>query len=144
MFGKIAQRNTHLQRVVEHVPQQRLAGMSLLYFIRSHPNALRYRSLIFLINLRRAHALEMGANPDKDPPFYFTKPPDAAVDVSKSGTEIHYPPGTENLHHEVELVVAIGRGNWKAPTGLSLFGFFRNQERAFRIEAASIMNVYLR
>lgn len=54
-----------------------------------------------------AHAREMGQNPDREPPFFFTKPADAVVD---SGVEIPYPALTNNLHHEVELVVAIGRG----------------------------------
>lgn len=53
-----------------------------------------------------AHAREMGADPDREPPFFFTKPADAAV----SGTNVPYPPATENLHHEVELVVALGKG----------------------------------
>ena len=53
------------------------------------------------------HAREMGADPDKEPPFFFFKPTDALVG---SGAEIRYPPLTENLHHEVELVVAIGEG----------------------------------
>ena len=52
----------------------------------------------------------MGGNPDKDPPFFFTKPPDAAVDVSADGAVVHFPPETEDLQHEVEMVVAIGRG----------------------------------
>ncbi|CAN0305925.1 unnamed protein product [Pylaiella littoralis] len=58
----------------------------------------------------REHALEMGGNPDKDPPFFFTKPPDAAVDVSADGAVVPYPPETRDLQHEVEMVVAIGRG----------------------------------
>lgn len=52
----------------------------------------------------------MGGNPDKDPPFFFTKPPDAAVDVSAARSTVHYPPETEDLQHEVEMVVAIGKG----------------------------------
>lgn len=52
----------------------------------------------------------MGGNPDKDPPFFFTKPPDAAVDVSADGAVVPYPPETRDLQHEVEMVVAIGRG----------------------------------
>lgn len=54
-----------------------------------------------------AHAREMGNDPDRDPPFFFTKPADAVVGAE--GT-VPYPPLTENLHHEVELVVAIGKG----------------------------------
>ena len=53
------------------------------------------------------HAREMGHDPDRDPPFFFTKPADAVVE---SGATIPYPPMTEDLHHEAELVVAIGKG----------------------------------
>ena len=53
-----------------------------------------------------AHAREMGHDPDRELPFYFTKPADAVVD---NGVEIPYPPMTENLHYEAELVVAIGK-----------------------------------
>lgn len=52
-----------------------------------------------------AHAIEMGFSPERDAPFYFNKTPWA---VCPSGSEIPYPPGTENCHYEVELVVAIG------------------------------------
>ena len=54
-----------------------------------------------------AHAREMGKDPDKEPPFFFMKPADAVV---PGGGDIHYPPGTKNYHHEIELVVAIGKG----------------------------------
>ncbi|KAA0685188.1 fumarylacetoacetate hydrolase family protein [Azospirillum brasilense] len=54
-----------------------------------------------------AHAREMGADPDREPPFFFMKPADAIV---ADGTAIPYPPRTANLHHEIELVVAIGTG----------------------------------
>lgn len=52
------------------------------------------------------HAREMGGDPEREPPFFFTKPADAVVD---SGSTIPYPPLTGDLHHEMELVVAIGR-----------------------------------
>jgi fumarylpyruvate hydrolase len=52
-----------------------------------------------------AHARELG-NDERDPPFFFTKPADAVVD---SGATVPYPPLTENLHHEIELVAAIGK-----------------------------------
>lgn len=52
-----------------------------------------------------AHALEMGGNPDREPPFYFTKPASAIV---PSGASIAYPPGTKDYHYEMELVIAIG------------------------------------
>lgn len=54
-----------------------------------------------------AHAREMGADPDKELPFFFTKPADAVVD---SGSTIAYPPETNDYQHEVELVVGLGRG----------------------------------
>ncbi len=54
-----------------------------------------------------AHAREMGKDPDREPPFFFTKPADAVVD---DNSRIAYPPETENLHYEAELIVAIGRG----------------------------------
>lgn len=53
------------------------------------------------------HTREMGGDPEKEAPFFFTKPADAVVE---SGSRIPYPPATSNLHHEAELVVAIGKG----------------------------------
>jgi fumarylpyruvate hydrolase len=54
-----------------------------------------------------AHAREMGGDPSREPPFFFSKPADALV---TGGADTPYPPATANLHHEVELVVAIGQG----------------------------------
>lgn len=54
-----------------------------------------------------AHAREMGKDPDRDPPFFFTKPADAVVE---SGETVAYPPETENFHYEAELVAVIGTG----------------------------------
>lgn len=51
------------------------------------------------------HTREMGFDPDREPPFFFTKPADAIV---PDGSTIPYALGTENLHYEMELVVAIG------------------------------------
>jgi fumarylpyruvate hydrolase len=48
----------------------------------------------------------MGRDPDREPPFFFTKPADAVVD---DGEAVEYPPLTGNFHHEGELVVAIGK-----------------------------------
>lgn len=59
-----------------------------------------------------AHAREMGKDPDREPPFFFTKPADAVVD---SGEEVPYPPETENFHYEIELVVALGRAGRNIP-----------------------------
>ena len=52
-----------------------------------------------------AHVREMGGDPRRDPPTFFTKPADAVVE---NGATIPYPPATKDLHHEIELVVAIG------------------------------------
>jgi len=56
------------------------------------------------------HAQEMGFS-GREPPFFFMKPADAVLPVAEGATgEMDYPPQTRNLHHEIELVVAIGRG----------------------------------
>jgi len=74
------------------------------------------------------HIREMG-NDERDPPFFFCKPADAVMD---SGSVVPYPPDTEDLHNEVELVVAIGVGGrniapedvlghiWGAAVGIDL------------------------
>lgn len=53
------------------------------------------------------HSREMGGDPTREAPFFFTKPADAVVE---SGSVIPFPPKTTDLHHEAELVVALGRG----------------------------------
>jgi fumarylpyruvate hydrolase len=52
------------------------------------------------------HAREMGFDPDREPPFFFTK---WAETIVSDGAVIPYPQGTTNFHYEVELVVAIGK-----------------------------------
>lgn len=52
-----------------------------------------------------AHAAEMGSVAEKDAPFFFTKSP---VNLEQSGGVLLYPQGTADLHHEVELVIALG------------------------------------
>ncbi len=54
-----------------------------------------------------AHAREMGRDPDREPPFFFTK---WAETVVPTGTTVAYPSETANFHYEAELVLAIGRG----------------------------------
>jgi fumarylpyruvate hydrolase len=53
------------------------------------------------------HAREMGADPERELPFFFCKPADAVV---PDGATIAYPPQTKDLQHEVELVAAIAKG----------------------------------
>ena len=69
-----------------------------------------------------AHRREMGGE-DRDPPFFFAKPADAVVPL---GGPIPYPAATADFHHEVELVVALGRGgeDLSSEAALSLvFGY---------------------
>jgi fumarylpyruvate hydrolase len=63
------------------------------------------------------HAREMGMDPDREPPFFFAKPADAVV---ANGTPVPYPSRTANLHHELELVVAIGSPGRDIPLDRSL------------------------
>src|SRR3954466_2753452 len=69
-----------------------------------------------------AHRREMGGD-DRDPPFFFAKPADAIV---PPGRDVAYPPRTANLHHEIELVVAVGAGGKDVPVEKALelvFGY---------------------
>jgi fumarylpyruvate hydrolase len=63
------------------------------------------------------HAREMGMDPDREPPFFFSKPADALV---ANGTPVPYPSRTSNLHHELELVVAIGTSGRDIPLDRAL------------------------
>jgi fumarylpyruvate hydrolase len=69
------------------------------------------------------HAKEMGHDPDREPPFFFMKPADAIV---MSGATIAYPTVTKDLHHEIEMIVAIGKGGKDIPVEKALdhvFGY---------------------
>jgi fumarylpyruvate hydrolase len=68
-----------------------------------------------------AHAREMGMDPEREPPFFFSKPADAIV---PNGAPVPYPPRTGNLHHEIELVVAIGAGGRDIPLADALAHVF--------------------
>lgn len=63
-----------------------------------------------------AHRREMGGD-DRDPPFFFAKPADAVV---PPGGQVAYPPKTQNLHYEIELVVALGSGGADVPVERAL------------------------
>ena len=69
----------------------------------------------------RAHSIEMGSNPDREPPFFFQKPTDAIQYVAVGTTADHpYPTLTKNYHYEVELVAAIGKGGRNIPAAQAL------------------------
>ncbi len=54
-----------------------------------------------------AHAIEMGHDPDKEPPFFFQKNPD---NILLEGNDFPYPPMSSDVHHEIEMVVALKSG----------------------------------
>lgn len=64
-----------------------------------------------------AHAREMGSDPNREPPFFFMKPADAVVPAEGA---LPYPPATEDLHHEIELVVALRSGGVDIPADEAL------------------------
>lgn len=69
-----------------------------------------------------AHAIEMGHDPNKEPPFFFQKNPD---NILLSG-EFPYPPASNDVHHEVEMVVALKKGGTDIPVAKALdhvFGY---------------------
>jgi fumarylpyruvate hydrolase len=63
------------------------------------------------------HAREMGHDPDREPPFFFMKAPSSIV---QSGSTIEYPVATKDVHHEIEMVVAIGKGGRNIPVEKAL------------------------
>jgi fumarylpyruvate hydrolase len=68
------------------------------------------------------HAIEMGHDPNREPPFFFQKNPDNVVFDGK----FPYPPKTSDVHHEIELVVALGKGGADIPAEKALdyvFGY---------------------
>jgi fumarylpyruvate hydrolase len=78
--------------------------------VRGRPAAFPVHRIYCVGRNYEEHAKEMGFT-GREPPFFFMKPADAIV-VVPGGGEGHmaYPPLTANLHHEIELVVAIGKG----------------------------------
>src|SRR5207344_1643474 len=63
------------------------------------------------------HAREMGQDPDREPPFFFMKPADAIV---TDGKDFAYPSHSTDVHHELELVVALGSGGAGVPAARAL------------------------
>jgi len=62
------------------------------------------------------HAREMGHDPDREPPFFFQKNPDNLT----AGAEFPYPPQSQDVHHEVELLVALHSGGRDIPAEAAL------------------------
>ena len=69
------------------------------------------------------HSIEMGHDPTREEPFFFQKNPDSLI---VGGGEFPYPSRSKDVHHEIELVVAIGKGGADIPVGTALdhvFGY---------------------
>jgi fumarylpyruvate hydrolase len=64
-----------------------------------------------------AHAIEMGHDPDREPPFFFQKNPD---NLLSEGQDFPYPTMTEDVHHEIEMVVALKQGGDDIPEDRAL------------------------
>jgi fumarylpyruvate hydrolase len=80
--------------------------------VRGSTQRLPVNRLFFVGRNYHAHAVEMGRPVDKanERPFYFTK---SASTLVESGATVTYPPETQNYHHEMELVVAIGAAGFR-------------------------------
>ncbi|MBK6864194.1 MAG: fumarylacetoacetate hydrolase family protein [Ideonella sp.] len=80
--------------------------------VRGKAERLPVNRLFFVGRNYHAHAQEMGRPVDKsaEQPFYFTKSPQT---LAPSGATVAYPPGTSNFHHEMELVVVIGKSGFR-------------------------------
>ena len=90
------------------IPPQAIVGLPVAGEAASFP----VRRVYCVGRNYAAHAREMGFDPDREPPFFFCKPNDRESIVPVPAGEtvtIPYPPRTENYHHEIELVVAIGK-----------------------------------
>ncbi len=100
---------TPFQVPATHVP---IVGSDLVFPVRR----------IYCIGRNyRAHAIEMGSNPDREPPFFFQKPTDAIQNVAPGTVADHpYPSLTKNYHYEVELVAALHKGGRNIPMASAL------------------------
>ena len=73
-----------------------------------------------------AHAREMGADPTREPPFFFNKAADCLLPVPAEGGILPYPSQTKSYHHEIEMVVALKSGGKDIPEAEALghvFGY---------------------
>jgi fumarylpyruvate hydrolase len=90
--------------------------------VEGEPARFPVRRILCVGRNYAAHRREMGGD-DRDPPFFFAKPADALV---PPGEVVAYPSATANLHHEIELVVALRAGGADVPVDKALdlvFGY---------------------
>jgi fumarylpyruvate hydrolase len=100
-----------------------VASSPVLVPIQNTDETYPVNRLFFVGQNYEDHAKEMGSETNKEAPFFFTKSPSAYV---ASGSAIPYPPGTKNFHHEMELVVAIGKPVFEVETEAAkqaIFGY---------------------
>jgi len=85
------------------IPSVAVAGQSARFPVRR----------IFCVGRNYAeHTREMGFDPDREPPFFFGKPPS---EIAHDGEDISFPPETDDLHYEGEMVLALGAGGRDIP-----------------------------
>ena len=100
-----------------------VASSPVLVPIQNTDETYPVNRLFFVGQNYEDHAKEMGSEANKESPFFFTKSPSAYV---PSDSAIPYPPGTKNFHHEMELVVAIGKPVFEVETEAAkqaIFGY---------------------
>jgi len=100
-----------------------VASSPVLVPIQNTDETYPVNRLFFVGQNYEDHAKEMGSETNKESPFFFTKSPSAYV---PSDSAIPYPPGTKNFHHEMELVVAIGKPVFEVETEAAkqaIFGY---------------------
>ena len=89
--------------------------------VRGRDGRIPIRRIFCVGRNYEAHAREMGVAVDREAPFYFTK---AAEHYVPSGSTIPYPPGTNNYHYELELVVVIGTAVFRIAPSRALDAVF--------------------
>jgi fumarylpyruvate hydrolase len=100
-----------------------VASSPVLVPIQNTDETYPVNRLFFVGQNYEDHAKEMGSETNKESPFFFTKSLSAYV---PTGSTIPYPPGTKNFHHEIELVVAIGKPVFEVETEAAkqaIFGY---------------------
>ena len=82
--------------------------------VQGHDTIFPVNNLFCVGRNYRDHTIEMGGDPDQEPPFFFQKPSNALL---SPGGSLQYPDDTLDLQHEVELVVALGKSGYNVKVG---------------------------
>ena len=82
--------------------------------VQGHDTIFPVNNLFCVGRNYRDHTIEMGGDPDQEPPFFFQKPSNALL---RPGGSLQYPEDTLDLQHEVELVVALGKSGYNVKVG---------------------------